>query len=478
MVQICTGFELDVVKFLIEIMFPELINKPVIPLKIIAFSLALFLMPTIMKGQDSLSLADCIKVALGQNITIQKTLLSQEQSKLELNTKKAAFLPSLNGTASRGYSFGNSLDYTSYTYFKEQSSSDFFGLSSELTLFSSFKQWNALKSGQLNYQSSQELFKETTDQISLNVAAQYLQILLNIEQVKNANDQLSNTQSLLERTKLLVQVGSQNKTKELELQAQFANDEMSLVEAKNQLAQSYLTLKQILNWDITKPLTVQRISINPVQFSLYQNLKVEDFIDQSIQNLPSVKKARLNTESSKYNYKSIVSARYPSLSLQGSMNSRYSSIAKDLITHDMIPYKDQLDNNFGQGISLSLNIPIFNNLRTSYSIQNAKISYDNSRLMLKESELNARNSIYEAWFFMNNAYQKFVAADNSLKAQQLLFDQTNTMYQEGVLNFYDWQQAKTNFNKAQNSYLGAKYEYTYRVKIFDYYRGIPINIDK
>jgi outer membrane protein len=432
----------------------------------------------LLKGQDSLSLADCIKVALEQNISVKKTLLGQEQSRLNLNVQKAAFLPSLNGMASRGYTFGNSLDYTSYTYFREQTTSDYLALSSEVTLFNSFKQWNNLKAGQLNYQSSQELSKETADQISMSVAAQYLQILLNIEQVKNAEDQLAYTQNLLDRTKLLVQVGNLNQTKELELQAQLANDEMSLVEARNQLAQSYLTLKQTLNWDLAKPLKVQQINISPVEFSAYQNLKVEDFIEQSIQNLPSVKKAKYSFESSKYNYRSVISARYPSLSMQGSMNSRYSSVAKDLITHDKVPYKDQLDNNFGQGIILSLNIPIFNNLRTSYSIQNAKINFENSRLSLKETELNARNSIYEAWFLMNNAYLRFVAAEKSRKSQQLLFDQTKTMFDEGLVSFYDWQQVKTNFNKAQNTYLSAKYEYTYRIKIFDYYRGIPINIDK
>ena len=459
-------------------MFLDSNIKQVKSIRIITFFIGLFFLPLILKAQDSLSLADCIKVALDQNISIKKTLLSQEQSRLNLNTQKAAFLPSLNGQASRGYTFGNSLDYTSYQYFREQTTSDFYGVSSDLTLFNSFKQWNNLKSGQFSYKSSQELSKETSDQISLNVAAQYLQILLNIEQLKNAEDQLLYTQNLLERTKLLVEVGNQNKTKELELQAQSATDEMSLVEAQNQLAQSYLTLKQTLNWDLTKPLKVQRISVNPVQFASYQNLKVEDFIEQSIQNLPAVKKANFNYESSKYNYKSVISSRYPSITLQGSMNSRYSSVAQDLVTHDKVPYKDQLNNNFGQGVTLSLNIPIFNNFRTSYNIQSAKINYDISRLSLKEAELTARNSIYEAWFLMNNAYQKYVAAEKSQKSQQLLFDQTKMMYDEGLINFYDWQQVITNYNKAQNAYLGAKYEYTYRVKIFDYYRGIPINIDK
>jgi len=459
-------------------MFSDLNIKQIKPVKTLIFFIGLFFLPTIIIAQDSLSLADCIKVALEQNISIKKTLLSQEQSRLNLNTQKAAFLPSLNGMASRGFTFGNSLDYTSYTYFREQTTSDYFDINSNLTLFNSFKQWNNLKSGQFNYKSSQELTKETADQISLNIAAQYLQILLNIEQVKNAEDQLAYTQNLLERTKLLVEVGNQNKTKELELQAQSATDEMSLVEAQNTLAQSYLTLKQTLNWDLTKPLKVQRITIDPVQFSSYQNLKVEDFIDQSIQNLPSVKKTKFAYESSKYYYKSVISSRYPSLSLQGSMNTRYSSVAQDLVTHDKVPYKDQLNNNFGQGISLNLNIPIFNNLLTSYNIESAKISYDNARLTLKETELNARNTIYESWFLMNNAYLKFVAAQKSQKSQQLLFDQTKMMYDEGLINFYDWQQVKTNFNKAQNDYLGAKYEYTYRVKIFDYYRGIPINIDK
>jgi outer membrane protein len=299
-----------------------------------------------------------------------------------------------------------------------------------------------------------------------------------MEQIKNAEEQLLYTQNMLERTKLMVQVGSQNKTKELELEAQFANDEMIMVEAKNQLAQAYLTLKQTLNWDLGKPLYVKNIPIDPDQFTSYQNLKVEDFIDQSIQNLPSVKKAQLDLESSKYNYKSVLATRYPTIGLQGSTNTRYSSLSKDQFTNEIIPYGDQLNNNWGRQVSFNLNIPIFNNYQTSYAVKTAKINYDATKLNFKETEINARNSVYEAWFLMNNAYKKYVAALNSFKAQQMLFDQTNIMYEQGVINFYDWQQAKTNFNKAQNTYLSTKYEYTYRVKIFDYYRGIPITIEK
>jgi outer membrane protein len=190
-----------------------------------------------------------------------------------------------------------------------------------------------------------------------------------------------------------------------------------------------------------------------------------------------VKKARADYESARYSFRASLALRYPSLSLQGNINTRYSSTASDFLTHEKVPYNDQLENNLGQQVSLGLTIPIFYNLHNSYSIQSAKFNYQNASISLREVEFSSRNDVYEAYYLMENAYNKLLAADNYLKAQQQLYEQNNVMFVEGILSYYDWQAAKTNYNKAQNAYLSAKYEYMYRIKIFDYYRGIPINTE-
>jgi outer membrane protein len=445
--------------------------------KILIFILIFYYLPVL--SQETLSLEECVNFALKNNIKIAQSNLGIQQSKFDMNQRKAAFLPSLNGFATHGYSFGNSLDYTSYEYVKEQTSSEYYGLSSDLTLFNGFRLRNNYRSGKYAYLSSQELYKDVTDQISMNIALDYLQIIMNKEQIKNTEDQLLYTQNLLDKTKLMVQVGEQTLSKEMELKAQLANDEMTLVEAKNQLLQSYLTLKQVMNWDLSKPLEIKDFNIDSIDFSTYQNLNITEIVEQFYANLPAVKKAKADYQSSRYSYLSSKGSYYPNFVLQSAVNSRYSSSAiTDPINKTKVPFTDQLNNNFGQQISFSLNIPIFNNLRTSYSVQASKLNFKNNELALKETEQKAKNTIYEAYYLMNNAYRKFVAAENSLNAQKILFDQTNSMYVEGVLSFYDWQSAKNSFNRAQNADLSSKFEYFYRIKVFDYYRGIPIKLDK
>jgi outer membrane protein len=432
-----------------------------------------------LSAQETLSLEECINFALKNNIKIQQGHLSLLQNKFMLNQRKASILPSVNGFATHGYSFGKSLDYTTNEYAKETFSSEYMGLSSDLTLFNGFRMYNDVKSSKYSFKAGQESFRDITDQVSMTIASLYLQILMNREQLKNDEDQVLFTQNLLDKARLMVQVGEQNISKEMELRAQLANDEMTLVESKNQLQQSYLNLKQALNWDLGKPLEVKDIDPAIVDFSGYLVLDITEIAEQFYSALPTVQKARNEFESSRYSLKSATGSRYPSLVLQSSLNTRYSSsVVRDLTTRDKVPYADQLNNNIGEQISFSLNIPLFNNLKNSYTVQSAKLSYQNSQLALKETEQKAKNTIYESWFQMNNAYKRYLAAENSVKAQQVFFEQTNTMFKEGLISYYDWQSGKNTYNKAQNAFLSAKYDFIYRTKVFDYYRGIPVKLEK
>ena len=409
------------------------------------------------------------------NLQIRQYQLQISQKKYELTQNNLSLLPSLNGMLSQGFSFGNSLDYTNYTYRKEQIKSNYFSLNSDFTLFNGFRQLNNIKSARFGLLSSQESYDDISDQVSLNIASVYVEILMNTEQLKYAEKQQELSKNLLERTALLVKVGEENKVKELQLKAQVANDEVSRVDAENQLEQSYLKLKQLLNLDLTKPISIVTPAIDSNKFPDYANVKIETFLEESIKQLPRVKKALYDFQSSKYNYYASLGQSSPRLSLQSSVDSRYSSVQKNL-QNEKVPFNDQLNNNFGQSLSLGLSIPIFNNYQYNYGIQVAKISMKNNEIIFQQAQISARNEVYQAYLLMYSASKKFTAADNNLKAQQLLFEQNNNMYEQGLMNFYDWQQARNNLVKAESSFLSAKYDYLYKIKVFEYYKGVPIKL--
>ena len=438
---------------------------------IILFSFITF----VLSAQNVLTLEQCINIGYNGNLQIKQYELQIGLKKSELKQKNFSLLPSLNGILSQAYSFGNSLDYTTYEYRKEKISSNYFSLNSDLTLFNGFRQLYNVKSARYGYLSSQESFQDIKDQISLNIAAVYVEIVMNLEQVKSADKQLDLSRKLYEKSKILVEVGEENRVKELQMKAQVANDEVGKIDAENQLELSYLKLKQLLNLDLTKTVVVVVPEIDIYKLPDYTKEKVESFIEESILKLPKVKKARYDFQSSRYNYLASLGQTYPRLNLQTSVDSRYSNIAKNL-HGEQIPFNTQIDNNFGQSVSLGLSIPIFNNYQYSYAVQSAKIGMKTNEILLNETEINARNEIYQAFFLMNSANKKFIAADNNLKAQQMLFEQNNKLYEQGLINFYDWQQAKNNLTKAESTFLSSKYDYLYKIKVFEYYKGVPLKL--
>jgi outer membrane protein len=440
----------------------------------IFFSIVFYLAFYPLFGQDKMGLSDCIDYALQNNISVRQNYLDISRKQSEYLQSKAAMLPSVNAYASQGMNFGNSLDYTTYEYVKEKSSSNYFQLSSNWTLFNGLRLQNMKKSNFHALNASQWNYEDVSDQISMNVALSYLQILMNKEQLNLAGEQIELTKSLLERTRVLVEVGQETKSKELELKAELANNEVSLIEAKNNLEQSYLALKQVMNWDISKALEISMHDINLTTGS-HANTPIDDLISQQVSELPKVKKAKSELESAQFYFKATQALKYPSLELQSSMGTRYSS-NKNPLTGQADPFVDQLDNNFGQYLTFGLQIPIFNNLRNSGAAQMAQINIKNAELIYRETEVQSKNAMYEAYYLMTQAEKKYEAAIKNQEAQQVLFDQSSLMYQEGVLNFYEWQSSRNNLNMAKTSLLNAKYDYLYRIKVFDYYSGIPIRL--
>ncbi|MEA3494449.1 MAG: TolC family protein [Bacteroidota bacterium] len=440
------------------------------------FFLLILVLPIFSNGQETMTLEKCINYALENNISIQQNQLDLEQKNYQLLKDKLSLLPSASGFVSQGYTYGNSLDYTTYEYVKENTNSNYFSLSSDLTLFNGFRLQNNIRSSKFALEASNYSYKNIKDQISMNVVATYLQILMNIKQVKFAEDELALTDKLLDRAKLLVEVGQETKSKELELKAQLAASEVSIVEAQNNLNQSYLTLKKILNWDISKKLKIEEITLDIEKYQGITPKEIDGIVEESLLSLPNVKRAKANYESAKYAYKAAKGLLYPSLGLSSSVNTRYSS-STNILTGKTDPFNEQIENNFGQSLNFGLNIPIFNNLQNSSVVNNAEISMKNAKLNLDDEKIQARNKVYEAFYNMNNAQKNFQASKNNLNAQQLLFEQSEIKYKAEVINFYDWQSTINNLKKAQTSFLNSKFDYIYRIKIFDYYRGIPLKLN-
>jgi outer membrane protein len=199
-------------------------------------------------------------------------------------------LPSLNGQASHDYSFGRALDQNTYLFYKETLLSDYFYLGGSVSVFNGLQNYNSVQRNKYAVIASIEDLQNIKDNVALNVALAYLQILLNKELVAANENQLNITLQQIEKTRKLVDAGSVAKGNLLQIEAQAAQEELSLITIKNQLETSYLNITQLLELKTTGGFEVVVPEINVDPNSIISG-NIDEIYGIAEKNRPEIKSA-------------------------------------------------------------------------------------------------------------------------------------------------------------------------------------------
>jgi outer membrane protein len=454
------------------------------------------------KAQDTLSLQDLIQYAWQHNTTIQQSQLNKTQQQANYTHNVAGALPAINASGNQNYNFGRTIDPATNQFVNQQSRTNYFSLQADLVLFNGLQRLNQIRQAKASEDASNSGIEKAKQDIALSVANYYLQILQLQERVKQITAQLSTSNANYDKAKILLNAGAINYAKSLESKAQVATDEASLVDAQNQLTQAYANLKQLVNYDITKPLGVKVISIDAVE-DPYSDKDLNDALQNRVDKMPAVQQAMFNRNAAQFGYLTAKGSYYPRLAASGSIHSIYSSAYRNvayfyngyqeigILNFDTtqkvygpkvgtalnpVSFNQQLKNNFGQSVGVSLTIPIFNGYQTRYNVQSAKISLETYELSLTDSRNKTKNDLYQAYTNMKMYGKKLNAAQVKMDAQQEIFNQASTSYQQGAISFYEYTTQKNTYNAAQIDLLEAKYQYIFQTKIFEYYLGKPVDL--
>jgi len=269
------------------------------------------------------SLKDCIQYALHNNLDLKKQDLSRQISNLNFRQSRNNLYPNLNLGAGRTWDFGDKFDIYTNTYQQNQSTNDNYSLSSSLVLFSGFQKLKTIKKNKYSLMASQEYYNKAKDDLTMNIATAYLNVLFSRE--RYASSKMQNEISILQmqKTKKLVEAGSLPEGNLLDVQAQAATDELNMINAQNNLDLAILSLTQLLDLPTTDNFEVKSPDFEPDDFPLPAG-GVKAIINTAIGQRPEVKAAEWELRSSIENLKIVQGRRYPTLSLNGSLTSRYS----------------------------------------------------------------------------------------------------------------------------------------------------------
>jgi outer membrane protein len=179
-------------------------------------------------------------------------------------------------------------------------------------------------------------------------------------------------------------------------------------------------------------------------------------------------------KSSQYQLAIARGSRMPSVDISGTIGSNYNLNLRD--SSGKIPIRRQLDDQYYKNVTLSLNIPIFTKYVTQTNISNAKISVKDNEFALKQAQLSLRKEIEQAYADALAAFQNYKSREKSADAYEENFKYVQQKFDVGLINSVDYNVAKNNFVKAKSDFLQSKYEFIFKTKILEFYKGNVIKL--
>ena len=429
------------------------------------------------------TLEECVQYAIDHNITIRQQEINTLYNKNQLRQTRIGQLPSLNGNTNYSYQRGRALDQSTYS-FTQKVNYVGLNLNSSLTLFNGLQTRNTLKQQKYILEASLQDLQKAKNDISLNVALAYLQILLDKELLEVAENQLEVTQQQIERTKELVAAGSLARGSLYEIEAQAASEEVQLINARNALDIAYLDMTQLLELDSTEGFEIIVPEIN-IPDSGYVIPPVNLVYSDALNLMPEVKSAELGVKRSEMDLLIAKGARMPRLSLSGSFNTYFSDNLKKVLGVDPVtgviygnyPFGEQFKDNQTWGITLGLTIPIFNGWQVKTGVDNARLYLDNAKYQYDFTSKQLYKEIQQAYADAGGALKRYLASQRTVASALESFRYNEEKFNVGLINTVDYNASKNQLTQAQSDMLSAKYEFFFKVNVLEFYRGKPFKLD-
>lgn len=418
-------------------------------------------------AQQNWTLRDCIDYAIKHSLQIQKQEITTEQQKVDLNSAKNKRLPDLNGSVSQSFSFGRAASPKDNSYVDSNSSNSSFGLSTTVPIFTGFQIPNNIELSKLNLKAATEDLKKAKEDISINVTSAFLQVLFNEELCKVAQEQIKLSKEQLDRMARMEEVGKASTSQVYELKARLAQDELSAVQAENTRKLAVLDLTQLLELPSPEGFSVVFPEVDP-QFS--ELSAPEDIYTQAIVIRPGVLAAQYRLEGTDRSIKIARGAYYPTLSFNGGLSTGYYTMSGITSRN----FGQQWGDNFNKYIGLSLSIPIFDRFDTRNKVKTARLQYSTQALQLEDSKKSLYKEIQQAYYNAVAAQAKYTSSKTAVEANEESFKLMREKYENGKATSVEFSEAKVNLMKASSDQIQAKYDYLFRTKILDFYKGISL----
>lgn len=438
--------------------------------KYIAFIVCLAYLHAHAQTTDKWDLKRCVDYATKNNISVKQADVQARVAVLQLQQAKYYLYPSASFATSVSGQNGRSIDPTTNLYSTQQLLSQSISFQGSLPVYAFGRVKRNVDAAKFSAEAALVDVERNANDVSLNVATYYLQVLAAKEQMDISVVQIEQTRAQIDITRKKVEAGALPELNLLELEAKIANDSSNLINSKTTFDQSVLSLKGLLNLDAASPFSVETPPVDKIPIEALADLEPESVYKLALTTQPLQRSNDLKIKSAEKNVLASKSALFPTISANYTFGSTYNN--KDITSNgDKKPYFTQVDDNFRQSLGVSLNIPIFNNGTNRVNYENSKLTLQTSLLNKEQADQKLKLDIYTAYTNAINSLQKYYAAGRSVENAQKAYDNASKRYEVGLLSSIDLITNQNNLATAQLQQISAHFDYVFRMKLLEFYKG-------
>ncbi len=423
---------------------------------------------TTVHAQSAWTLRQCADYAVSHNITIQQREKVRQQQELQSSTARNARLPDLNASASQNFSFGRAQTLNG-TYSNRNTRNTAFSLGTSIPLFTGFQIPQQFKLSQLNLEAATADLEKARNDIRMQVAKAYVEVLYNMEIADVAHRQIGIDSLQVVRLQSFVDNGKASQAELSQQRATLAQSQLTATQADNNRQLALLTLSQLLELSTPEGFSIVRPQVDrlPDDHTFALSASPEYIYQQALTVKPEVQAEQLRLSAKERSIQIAKAALYPKLTFNAGLQTNYYK------TNGMEAktFMSQMKNNFAQYLGFSLSVPIFNRFATRNQVRSARLDHENQQLMLDQVKKTLYKEIQQVCYNARAAHAKYFSSQAAARSSNDAFMLMQAKYEIGKATSTEFNESKNNYLKAESDLVQARYEYLYQTALIAFYQG-------
>ena len=424
-------------------------------------------------AQTPWTLEQCCNYAVEHNIGIRQKENLRQAQELQVSNARNRRLPDLNGSVSENFSFGRGLTAEN-TYTNTNTSSTSLSLGTSVPLFTGFEIPNQIRLSRLNLEAVTQDLEKAKNDIRMQVAQSYVQVLYDMELLEVARRQVGIDSAQVARLEAMLKAGKTSEAEVSQQRSTLAQSHLTATQAGNNLRLELLSLTQLLELESPEGFTIAQpleTLDNLEKIGNLDSLSPEVILADALATKPEIRSEQIRLQASERSIDIAKAGLYPTLSFSAGLGTNYYTTSG----YNSDPLGRQLKNNFSQYLGLNLSIPIFNRFQTQNSIRSAKLDRMNQQLALDNAKKSLYKEIQQAWYNTVAVSEKLHSSQQARQASNDAFRLTQAKYENGKATITEFNEAKNNLMKTESDLTQARYEHLYQTALLKFYRGEPLS---